>query len=260
MSPSGSKCSRRKRIRDGVRKGSRAYAIHTSRDKPFLIVLVGTEGWSGCVTTGADYNFVRFDSKIPRCPTFQEIPMMRLLIRPIAALAILALAGACSHHVDLRKPASQDNFGVQMAKMNLWREALFRFARAVEINPGDAMADNNLAVAYEANGDFEKARKEYLEALKLDRTNQYIQKNYSRFVEFLSRNRKRQQKDTKTAAAAVPPSTTTPAPIAAAPASAADASQPAPAPMTPPPAPAPTPTPTSTQPPTPTPTSTQPPT
>src|SRR5438270_603272 len=194
-------------MRDGVRKGSRAYAMHTSRDKTFSIVLIGTEGWSGCVTTGADYNFVRFDSKIPRRPTFQEIPMMRLLIRPIATLAIFALAGACSHHVDLRKPASQDNFGVQMAKMNLWREALFRFERAVQINPADAMAHNNLAVAYEANGDFDKARKEYLEALRLDRTNQYIQKNYSRYVEFLSRNRKRQQKDVKTAstATATPP-------------------------------------------------------
>src|SRR5207244_13264568 len=96
---------------------------------------------------------------------------------------------------------TQDNFCVEMARMNLWREALFRFHRAVEINPADAMAHNNLAVAYEANGEFENARKEYLEALKLDRSNQYIQKNYSRFVEFLSRNRKRQQKDVKTAAA-----------------------------------------------------------
>ena len=82
-----------------------------------------------------------------------------------------------------------------MARMNLWREAMFRFQRAVEINPSDAMAHNNLAVAYEANGDFESARKQYLEALKLDRSNEYIQKNYSRFVEFLSRNRKRQAKD-----------------------------------------------------------------
>jgi tetratricopeptide (TPR) repeat protein len=75
--------------------------------------------------------------------------------------------------------------------MNLWREAMFRFQRATEITPGNAMAHNNLAVAYEANGDFEKARREYLEALKLDKSNQYIQKNYSRFVEFTSRNKKR---------------------------------------------------------------------
>lgn len=135
--------------------------------------------------------------------------MMRSSARPFATLAILVFAAACSHHLDLRKSASQDDFGVQMAKMNLWREALFRFERAVEINPGDAMAHNNLAVAYEANGDFEKARKEYLEALRLDRTNQYIQKNYSRYVEFLSRNRKRQQKDVKTATATPPPTPST---------------------------------------------------
>jgi Tfp pilus assembly protein PilF len=111
----------------------------------------------------------------------------------LGTLVALALALACGHQSDLSKPAAQDNFGVQMARLNLWREAMFRFERAVQLNPGDAQAHNNLAVAYEAVGDFEKARKEYLEALKLDRNNSYIQKNYSHFVEFLSRNRKRQQ-------------------------------------------------------------------
>jgi tetratricopeptide (TPR) repeat protein len=128
--------------------------------------------------------------------------MKRTLIRLLPTVTLIAFAAACSHHQDLRTHSAQDNFGVQMARMNLWREALFRFQRAVEINPQDAMARNNLAVAFEANGDFERARKEYLEALKLDRSNQYIQKNYSRFVEFLSRNRKRQQRDVKTASSA----------------------------------------------------------
>jgi Flp pilus assembly protein TadD len=124
-------------------------------------------------------------------------------------LALLVFGASCAHRqADLRKPSAQDNFGVQMARMNLWREALFRFQRAVDIDPADAMARNNLAVAWEANGDFDKARKEYLEALKLDRSNQYIQKNYSRFVEFLSRNRKRQQKDLKTASAPAAPQPT----------------------------------------------------
>jgi Tfp pilus assembly protein PilF len=147
----------------------------------------------------------------------------------LAFLLLVVLAfSACSHRkYDLTQAANQDNFGVQMAKMNLWREALFRFRRAVEINPGDAMAHNNLAVAYEANGDFENARKEYLEALKLDRSNQFIQKNYSRYVEFLSRNRKRQTKDVKTADTA--------APATAAPATTPAAVQPASQPQTPPP-------------------------
>ena len=130
---------------------------------------------------------------------------MKGMIRLGILFAALSLSLGCSHNSDLSRPAAQDNFGVQMARMNLWREAMFRFERAIQINPADAQAHNNLAVAYEANGDFEKARKEYLEALKLDRTNPYIQKNYSRFVEFLSRNRKRQQSTApKSAAAPLP--------------------------------------------------------
>jgi len=158
----------------------------------------------------------------------------------------LLLAGclpfACAHRTDLTKSSSQDDFGVQMARQNLWREAMFRFRRAIEINPSDAMAHNNLAVAYEANGDFEQARKEYLEALRLDRSNQYIQKNYSRFVEFLSRNKKRESKDVKTVEA---PAATTTAAAAAPPAATPATTTQAPAPA-PPPA-------TTTQPPTPTP-------
>lgn len=117
--------------------------------------------------------------------------MTRDLRFATAVLATAVLLGSCSHATSTEAPRQQENFGVQMARMNLWREAMFRFQRATEITPGNAMAHNNLAVAFEANGDFEKARKEYLEALKLDKSNQYIQKNYSRFVEFTSRNKKR---------------------------------------------------------------------
>src|SRR6202521_3982734 len=145
--------------------------------------VLGGKGRSGCAGTARHYNSVALHVQAPRC-------------RPVL-LTIVLLAGGCGHRADLPRPATQDNFGVQMAKQNLWREALFRFRRVVQINPSDPMSHNNLAVAYEANGDFDNARKEYLEALKLDRSNQYIQKNYSRFVEFLSRNKKRQQRDVR---------------------------------------------------------------
>ena len=128
--------------------------------------------------------------------------------RLLPLLVGVAFAASCSHNMNLERPQTQENFGVRMAKENLWREAMFRFQRAVQIDPSDARAHNNLAVAYEANGDFEKARKEYLEALKLDRTNQYIQKNYSRYVEFLSRNRKRQAKESAVANKPAPPVST----------------------------------------------------
>jgi hypothetical protein len=183
-------------------------------------------------------------------------------------LSILFAVGCRSSRHALPE-ATQENFGVNMARMNLWREAKFRFMRAVEINPGDAMAHNNLAVAYEANGEFENAAKEYREAMRLDKTNQYIQKNYSRYVEFTSRNKKRQRGTNapKTASAsgsgsstpattpgapATPPSAATPgdgpgsvaqptgtAPAAVPPTAVAPAPQPAPpdvAAPTPPPA------------------------
>lgn len=120
-------------------------------------------------------------------------------------VAVLTTSGCSSGRARGNEDAAtQEQFGVRMAKMNLWREALFRFQRAVQMDPADAMAHNNLAVAYEANGDFENALKEYREAIRLDKSNQYIQKNYSRFVEFTSRNRKRQQRNAaaRTAAAA----------------------------------------------------------
>ena len=181
--------------------------------------------------------------------------MRRALAMP--TLLLLAIALGCStarHHTP---EATEENFGVNMARQNLWREAMFRFQRAVEINPGDAMAHNNLAVAYEANGEFDKAAKEYREAMRLDKTNQYIQKNYSRYVEFTSRNKKRQQRQqattTKTAstkegeaaAPATPPAVTpaseaSPPPTGSVaspqPAGTAPADVPPPPPPTPPPA------------------------
>lgn len=116
--------------------------------------------------------------------------MRRAFTSSITAVCLLLIVFGCGSSADLNKPETQKEFGVRMAKLNLWREAEFRFRRAVEINPNDAMARNNLAVALEANGNFDAAAKEYREALRLDRTNQHIQRNYSRFVEFTTRAKK----------------------------------------------------------------------
>ena len=117
--------------------------------------------------------------------------MRRAFTSSFIAVVLLLIAIGCSSGGDLTKPETQRQFGVRMARMNLWREAAFRFRRAVEIEPTNAMAHNNLAVALEANGDFDAAAKEYREALRLDRSNQHIQKNYSRFVEFTTKAKKR---------------------------------------------------------------------
>jgi Tfp pilus assembly protein PilF len=131
-------------------------------------------------------------------------------------LAALLLTACRSGGGDLSNAETQRRFGVRMAKMNLWREARFRFQRATQIEPQNAMTHNNLAVAYEATGDFESAAREYREALRLDRSNQYIQKNYSRFIEFTQKAKKRQgapatdktaTTSATTAPAAIPPPT-----------------------------------------------------
>ena len=131
--------------------------------------------------------------------------MRRAFTCSLFVLSFLIAAAGCGSGGDLAKPETQREFGVRMAKMNLWREAMFRFRREVEITPDNAMAHNNLAVALEANGDFDGAAREYREALRLDRSNEHIQKNYSRFVEFTQKAKKRD-------AAAVKAPTTTAAP------------------------------------------------
>src|SRR5690242_17371989 len=83
----------------------------------------------------------------------------------VLIVALLFAVLGCGSSGDLSRADTQRNFGVRMARMNLWREAMFRFRRAVQIDPGNAMAHNNLAVAYEANGDYDSALKEYREAL-----------------------------------------------------------------------------------------------
>ena len=80
--------------------------------------------------------------------------------------------------------ASQLAFGVEMAKRGLWSEALFRFKQADRANPGNPRILNNMAVAYEALGNFEQALDYYQSAIKSDPANKELKRNYSRFVEF----------------------------------------------------------------------------
>lgn len=79
---------------------------------------------------------------------------------------------------------SQLAFGVDMAKRSLWSEALFRFHQAERLDPDNPRVSNNLAVAYEATGDYARALEYYQKALKQDPNNRDLRANYARFVEF----------------------------------------------------------------------------
>lgn len=95
-------------------------------------------------------------------------------------------------------PSSDDEvaFGIEVAQRGLWKEARFRFQRAVELDPQNASALNNLAVALEQQGEFDAAREAYETALELEPGSLYIQQNYDLFREADDkRNRKKRRSD-----------------------------------------------------------------
>lgn len=77
----------------------------------------------------------------------------------------------------------QVEFGLKVAQKGLWQEARFRFERAVQLDPGNAAALNDLAVALEQMGEFDEARQAYEKALELKPGDLYIQQNYDLFRE-----------------------------------------------------------------------------
>jgi Tfp pilus assembly protein PilF len=79
------------------------------------------------------------------------------------------------------KTNSQMQFGIQAAQKELWNEAIFRWEKVIEINPESGAAYNNLAVAYEKKGEWDKAEMAYDKAVKFAPKNKYIQANYEKF-------------------------------------------------------------------------------
>jgi Flp pilus assembly protein TadD len=106
------------------------------------------------------------------------------LAKVVFVLGAVVLTAACSSYARTDKAETQISFGSSVARRGLWREAAFRFAKAVEKEPNNARAHNNLAVALEAGGDFARALGEYKRALELDPNDSYIRRNYARFAEF----------------------------------------------------------------------------
>jgi len=107
----------------------------------------------------------------------------------LATLFLLVAAVPVSPALaDVRSDAkAQVEFGINVAQKGLWREAIYRWERAVQIDPTYAAAFNDLAIAYEHEGQLEKARKAYEKALQLDPNNSNIQQNYELFKEINDR-------------------------------------------------------------------------
>ncbi len=105
------------------------------------------------------------------------------------AAVVLSVIAATPLRADTREDAKkQVEFGISVAAKGLWREAVYRWQRAVEIDPTYAEAYNDLAVAYEHEGELDKARAAYEMALKLAPGNPTIKQNYELFKEINDRS------------------------------------------------------------------------
>ena len=85
------------------------------------------------------------------------------------------MLGASPVWADARGDAKEQvEFGIQVAQRGLWREAIYRWERAAQLDPTYAAAFNNLAIAYEHEGQLNKAREAYEKALALEPDNALI--------------------------------------------------------------------------------------
>jgi Flp pilus assembly protein TadD len=106
--------------------------------------------------------------------------------------AVLLSLTASPSFADARSDARQQvEFGIRVAQKGLWREAIYRWQRAVAIDPTYAAAYNNLAIAYEHEGNLEKARQAYEKAAELDPNNTMIRQNFDLFREINDRTNRR---------------------------------------------------------------------
>jgi len=121
--------------------------------------------------------------------------LQRLRSQTFFILALSLASSAWSLSADTKPEdlsKKQVEFGIDVARIGLWREAVYRWQRAVELDPSNASARNNLGVAYEQAGQFDLAEEQYQRALELDTNNVYIRQNYELFREAYE---KRKRKD-----------------------------------------------------------------
>lgn len=131
--------------------------------------------------------------------------------------------------------AKQIKFGTEMARQGNWHEAIFRWRRALAADPNNPRLHNNIAVAYESLGQYDKADAEYRTAASLPGAPEEIGRNRDLFDKFFSRYK--EAVPAKSDSAEPPaPNAAAPPPPPAPPAAAPPAAQPPSAPAEKPPA------------------------
>lgn len=112
--------------------------------------------------------------------------------RVVAVALLCASLAAVPALAEQRNEAKEQvEFGIQVAQRGLWREAIYRWERATQLDPSYAAAYNNLAIAYEHEGQLDKARGAYEKALSLEPDNALIKQNFDLFREINDRAAKK---------------------------------------------------------------------
>jgi Tfp pilus assembly protein PilF len=115
--------------------------------------------------------------------------MLKQLLTVVLLMA--SLSGVA--YADARSDAkAQVEFGIAVAQRGLWKEAIYRWERATQIDPTYAAGFNNLAVAYEHEGMLDKAAEAYERALKLEPDNVLVRQNFELFKEIHDRTNQSQ--------------------------------------------------------------------
>ena len=125
------------------------------------------------------------------CRLVAIVSQSSMFFRAATVCLMLALSAAGALASNRSAAKEQVDFGIKVAQNGLWREAQYRWERAVELDPSYAEAWNNLAIAYEHAGKFDEARKAYETAIKLDPKNTLIRQNYDLFKEINDRTQNR---------------------------------------------------------------------
>jgi Flp pilus assembly protein TadD len=120
--------------------------------------------------------------------------MRTKLLLLTAALVALMSAPAYADQNRREQAKAQVDFGIRVAQKNLWKEAVYRFERAIELDPTYGGGWNNLGIAYEQMGRFDEARKAYEKALEIEPNNTFIRNNYDLFREIYDRQNRRRDR------------------------------------------------------------------
>jgi Tfp pilus assembly protein PilF len=115
------------------------------------------------------------------------VALSTMVARLVVLALLMAAASPIPAYAQRKQAKEQVEFGIQVAQRGLWKEAIYRWERATQLDPTYAAAFNNLAVAYEHEGLLQKAREAYEKALAIEPENSLVRQNYDLFKEINDR-------------------------------------------------------------------------